>query len=48
MMYLDNEMKGNFDGVDQTLDYIKNKLYDFNYFEKVDKKYMDLKNRKYK
>ena len=48
MMYLDNEMKGNFDGVDITLDYIKNKLYDFNYFEKVEKKYMDLKNRKYK
>lgn len=48
MMYLDKDIKADFNGVDTTFEAIKNKLYDFDYFTKVEKKYMDLKNRKYK
>lgn len=48
MMYLDGDIKIDFNGVDIVFENIKTKLYDYNYFEKVEKKYMDLKNRKYK
>lgn len=48
MMYLDNDLKGNFDGVDDVFKYIKEKLYDYDYFNKVETKYQELINRKYK
>lgn len=48
MMYLDHELKNDFNGVDEVFDYIKFKLYDYNYFEKVEEKLSKLNCRKYK